>query len=97
MIDVYRATYYAYWEVLEHEAKGETVYQHGRQARRQALAAVFDLVERQQHEGGHRYLSTGCLHGEHDYCASMIGLAGAKRPATCKFCAAHCICECHKK
>lgn len=43
----------------------------------------------------HRYLSTGCLHGEHDYCSSMTGLSGAKRPAQCKFCETTCICECH--
>lgn len=43
----------------------------------------------------HRYLSTGCLHGEHDYCSSMTGLAGAKRPARCKFCDAACVCLCH--
>lgn len=29
---------------------------------------------------GHLYLSTGCLHGEHAYCQSMTGQAGAKRP-----------------
>lgn len=48
-------------------------------------------------EGKHQYLSTGCFHGEHDYCASMTGLSGAKRPAQCKFCEAKCICECHSR
>lgn len=43
----------------------------------------------------HRYLSTGCLHGEHGYCAAMVGAQGEKRPATCKFCDARCICDCH--
>jgi hypothetical protein len=47
-------------------------------------------------DGHHEYLSTGCLHGEHEYCKSMTGLAGAKRPAECKFCKAPCICGCHK-
>ncbi|WP_030670560.1 hypothetical protein [Streptomyces rimosus] len=47
-------------------------------------------------QGGHTYLSTGCLHGEHGYCQSMTGLAGAKRPARCKFCEAPCICPCHQ-
>lgn len=47
-------------------------------------------------QGGHTYLSTGCLHGEHGYCQSMTGLAGAKRPARCKFCEAPCICPCHR-
>lgn len=46
--------------------------------------------------GGHAYLSTGCLHGEHDYCKAMTGHAGAKRPARCKFCDARCVCPCHR-
>lgn len=45
--------------------------------------------------GVHVYLSTGCLHGEHGYCAAMVGVQGAKRPARCKFCAAQCVCDCH--
>lgn len=45
----------------------------------------------------HVYLSTACLHGEHDYCNAMIGYAGEKRPARCKFCDATCICECHRE
>lgn len=44
----------------------------------------------------HIYLSTGCLHGEHDYCrAGIRGDGGPKRPARCKFCDARCICVCH--
>lgn len=43
----------------------------------------------------HRYLSTGCLHGEHDYCKGETGAVGAKQPAECKFCEAPCICGCH--
>jgi hypothetical protein len=43
----------------------------------------------------HEYLSTGCLHGRHDYCAAMTGYQGTKRAARCKFCDAACICECH--
>lgn len=43
----------------------------------------------------HEYLSTGCLHGRHDYCQSMTGYQGEKRPGRCKFCAATCICPCH--
>lgn len=46
--------------------------------------------------GGHVYLSTGCLHGEHGYCQGKTGRVGAKVPATCKFCAARCRCECHQ-
>lgn len=41
------------------------------------------------------YLSTGCLHDDHDYCSAMTGVQGAKRPARCKFCAAGCVCPCH--
>lgn len=43
----------------------------------------------------HSYLSTACLHGEHDYCKSNTGHAGAKTPAQCKFCGARCWCSCH--
>lgn len=43
----------------------------------------------------HHYLSTGCFHGKHDYCNSMTGYQGAKRPARCKFCDAKCLCACH--
>lgn len=46
--------------------------------------------------GCHVYLSTSCLHGEHSYCRSNTGLAGAKRPASCKFCGAMCVCRCHR-
>lgn len=45
--------------------------------------------------GEHKYLSTGCMHGEHGYCQSMTGFAGVKRPGKCKFCDAQCRCECH--
>jgi hypothetical protein len=45
----------------------------------------------------HVYLSTGCFHGDHDYCKNMTGLNGAKRPASCKKCGAKCICGCHKE
>lgn len=53
----------------------------------------------------HRYLSTGCFHGDqvvtsdgasgHDYCGSMTGFQGEKRPGRCKFCDAQCVCPCH--
>lgn len=45
----------------------------------------------------HDYLSTGCLHGEHEYCQNSTGAAGAKTPAECKFCKAPCRCACHQK
>jgi hypothetical protein len=57
----------------------------------------------------HDYLSTACHHGQlleafspeearklHDYCRNMVGYQGVKRPAQCKFCDAHCSCECHQ-
>lgn len=66
----------------------------------QARALAADLTawadRAEEAETGHRYLSTGCLHGRHDYCQAMTGHAGAKRPAECKFCAARCICACHQ-
>ena len=50
----------------------------------------------------HSYLSTGCLHGRHDYCAATgrmvddgVGMQ-LKDSATCKWCPAKCICECHE-
>ncbi|MDX3714400.1 hypothetical protein PV733_36845 [Streptomyces europaeiscabiei] len=46
--------------------------------------------------GVHRYLSTGCLHGDHAYCQNMTGLNGSKRPGECKHCQARCICGCHQ-
>lgn len=46
--------------------------------------------------GQHRYLSTGCVHGDHGYCKGMTGLNGAKRPGECKHCGARCVCSCHQ-
>ncbi len=43
----------------------------------------------------HDYLSTACLHGRHDYCACDVGIVGAKKPNTCKWCDAQCRCTCH--
>lgn len=45
----------------------------------------------------HEYLSTGCLHGLHDYCESFVatdvaGRTFTRNPARCKFCEAPCIC-----
>jgi len=61
---------------------------------RQALAYVRAWI---RHPRRHTYLSTGCRHGEHGYCQSHTGLSGAKKPSSCKFCGAHCICRCHKE
>lgn len=59
----------------------------------------------------HYYISTGCLHGDHDYCTEPVvtrdgkwerlgpsyssDLGEPKQPATCKFCDVPCRCECH--
>lgn len=45
----------------------------------------------------HEYLSTGCLHGRHDYCRNDKGQAGPKKPGRCKFCDAKCQCPCHQE
>jgi hypothetical protein len=45
----------------------------------------------------HVYLSTGCLHGRHDYCQNKHGQAGPKKPGVCKFCGAKCTCPCHRE
>lgn len=56
------------------------------------------LLTRLAHRHGtHRYLSTGCLHGEHAYCQGNTGKAGAKKPASCKWCGTGCLCPCHRK
>lgn len=51
---------------------------------------------RQALTGRHVYLSTGCLAENHDYCASMVGQQGQKRPGRAKFSGAPCICPCHQ-
>jgi hypothetical protein len=61
------------------------------------LQAATEATEAPTSPEPHVYLSTGCLHGEHDYCAAMTGMQGAKRPATCKFCQAPCQCGCHQE
>jgi hypothetical protein len=38
--------------------------------------------------GTHVYLSTGCLHGQHDYCRSNTGLS--------ELCETSCACRCHR-
>lgn len=50
------------------------------------------------YEPSHVYLSTGCLHGFHDYCSTAVRPdGGPKKPATCKFCDAVCVCACHRQ
>lgn len=44
----------------------------------------------------HVYLSTACLHGIHEHCQAKTNVEGEpKIPATCKWCSAPCVCECH--
>jgi hypothetical protein len=50
-----------------------------------------------QQPGAHVYLSTGCLHGQHDYCQADTGKSGAKTPSVCKWCPAKCVCPCHRE
>lgn len=62
-----------------------------------AIAAGLHAATGSRPSGAHSYLSTGCYHGEHDYCRSMTGWQGEKRPAQCKFCDARCECDCHRE
>lgn len=64
---------------------------------------------RDQLPDAHDYLSTACHHeaqalaaGDttraaelHAHCSAMVGYAGAKRPAQCKWCDATCRCPGH--
>lgn len=59
------------------------------------VAMIGDVLQIDCDE--HVYLSTSCLHDEHEYCQSETGLLGQKVPASCKFCKADCICPCHAK
>lgn len=67
----------------------------------------FNVVSRRREEFHHVYLSTACLHEQHEsdarkaealhaYCASERGLCGAKTPGECKFCHAPCGCPEHE-
>lgn len=62
---------------------------------RETVLRIFD--EGAEDQPGHVYLSTGCLHGEHDYCQKHTGLSGVKTPAVCKFCKSPCVCSCHRE
>lgn len=63
----------------------------------------FGFVEDDEGEGHwrnphpptvHDYISTSCLHGEHEHCRSAVNAAGGeKTPGTCKFCTAVCRCS----
>jgi hypothetical protein len=59
------------------------------------VAALDEPAAAATEATGHVYLSTGCFHGDHDYCKSMTGLNGAKRPGSCKHCGTKCQCPCH--
>ena len=46
----------------------------------------------------HRYLSTSCWHDNHQHCQSEISIVGGpKIPGVCMWCAAQCICYCHRR
>lgn len=62
-----------------------------------AIVEMLATAYAAQHPDTHLYLSTGCLHGEHDYCQSTTGPAGTEPPAQCKWCDAPCICPCHQE
>jgi hypothetical protein len=55
--------------------------------------------------GHHRYLSTGCLHGDHAYCQTQARRydGTVKTAAVCKFCSegddrgGSCVCHCHRE
>jgi hypothetical protein len=49
-------------------------------------------IEADVPDGTHIYMSTSCLHGDHEHCKAMTGVNGAKRPGRCKFCDAVCRC-----
>ena len=53
-------------------------------------------------EWKHSYLSTACLHQEHNYCKRSVGEnhlgeTWTKDPGKCKFCNALCVCACHRE
>lgn len=70
---------------------------------------IDDAHPADQHPATHDYLSTACLHeaqaradGDqeraaelHAHCSAMVGYAGVKRPAQCKWCEAVCRCDGH--
>jgi hypothetical protein len=44
----------------------------------------------------HIYWSTGCQHNVHEHCKNDHTISGLpKKPHTCKFCDAECLCVCH--
>jgi len=45
----------------------------------------------------HVYLSTSCLHSQHEHCRSDVGPHGRKVPGQCKWCPAMCVCPCHQE
>ncbi|WP_055563645.1 hypothetical protein [Streptomyces atriruber] len=49
--------------------------------------------------GRHLYLSTGCQHGDHEYCQTEARRydGTVKIPGQCKFCQSLCICRCHSE
>ncbi len=57
---------------------------------------LLRLIKRVVFDGHNVYLSTACLHGNHDYCNQSTRVDGtAKQPGQCKFCPSKCVCDCH--
>lgn len=60
------------------------------------LDALIDLTLVSVLDGHPAYLSTGCLHGQHEHCRCTVNVEGdPKVPGRCKFCTSECICPCH--
>lgn len=60
------------------------------------LDEIVANIARIAFEGHNIYLSTACLHGQHDYCNVTTRADGTpKQPAQCKFCPSKCVCDCH--
>jgi hypothetical protein len=54
-------------------------------------------VPKTRNDRRHAYLSTACLHENHEHCQCKTNLEGEEKiPGTCKWCAAPCICPCHR-
>lgn len=64
-------------------------------ARQQGYADAIAAMRDQAHV----YLSTSCLHDEHTHCQTEAQRYDGtpKVPATCKFCGAPCVCDCHEE
>lgn len=61
------------------------------------VEGLIDLVLRALYTDHVMYLSTACLHDEHEHCNSSVAIdGGPKQAGKCKFCESRCVCPCHK-